>query len=504
MTAHHRRLAAGVLLASFEGLDVPDWMLRLIEDGLGGATLYGFNVTTFPELAALSRRLRSANDRLVVSLDEEGGDVTRLHYAVGSPYPGNAALGAVDDVVLTEQVYAAIGADLAGCGINLNFAPTVDVNAQPTNPVIGTRSFGAEPELVSRHAAAAVRGLQSAGVSACVKHFPGHGSTIEDSHLELPTVDGDLDVVRRRDLPPFAAAIEAGTRSVMTAHLLVPGLTERVPATHSHAAITGLLREELGFTGVIVSDALDMQGVRSGLTLPEVTIRALEAGVDLLCLGPTIGRGEIEAIIEGIAAAITEGRLDARRIEEAVERVGAMPVTAPVGKAAPAETRADGELGLVAARRALSVHGGPDPSHGPLVPREGTAAPLVVELDQPPGIAAGTVPWGLREALAAAMPAAEFVRVEDTTAHADLTLRMASGRPLVVVVRDAHRRIWQQRFVDAIGLERPDVVVVEMGLPIWRPTRYAAWLTSHGAARSSSTAVVEWLSGGLVASTPGG
>ena len=157
-------------------------MLAALAGGLAGVTVFGPNIDGAEQLGALIARLRAAADEPVIAIDEEGGDVTRIAHLTGSPYPGNAALGAVDDPALTRAVYQALGTDLAALGINLNLAPSVDVNTEAGNPVIGTRSFGADPVVVARHAAAAVAGLQSAGVAACAKHFPGHGSTSIDSH----------------------------------------------------------------------------------------------------------------------------------------------------------------------------------------------------------------------------------------------------------------------------------------------------------------------------------
>ena len=185
--------------------------------------------------------------------------MTRVAYAEGSPYPGNAALGVVDDVALTQDVYAAIGGDLARLGINIDLAPCADVLVPGGSAVVGTRSFGSDPNLVARHVTAAVAGLQGAGVAACAKHFPGHGSTAADSHLTLATVSGTLAELRARDLPPFVAAIAAGSVAVMPGHLRVPELTGDLPATFSPAAVIGLLRGELGFDGVVISDALEMQ-----------------------------------------------------------------------------------------------------------------------------------------------------------------------------------------------------------------------------------------------------
>ncbi len=252
---------------------------------MAGVTLFGPNVLDRQQLGRLTASLRSAVIEPVIAIDEEGGDVTRISHQTGSDYPGNAALGAVDDVELTRSVYAALGADLATLGINLDLAPAVDVNTAADNPVIGIRSFGDDPALVARHAAAAVAGLQAAGVAACAKHFPGHGSTTLDSHLVVPTVDAPLSVLRERDLPPFEAAIAAGVRAIMPSHLRVPELTGDLPASLSHRAQTDLLRGELGFTGVIVSDGLEMRAVSEPYGIPEAAVLAVIAGTDLLCLG---------------------------------------------------------------------------------------------------------------------------------------------------------------------------------------------------------------------------
>ena len=177
MSAELERLASSCILPGFEGPVVPDWVRRRLAEGLGGVVLYAWNVESRDQLRALTDDLRSERADLLIAIDEEGGDVTRLEAATGSSYPGNGALGVVDDVELTERVAAAIGAELAEVGVNLDFAPVADVNTNPQNPVIGIRSFGSDGDLVARHVAAFVRGLQSSGVAACAKHFPGHGDT---------------------------------------------------------------------------------------------------------------------------------------------------------------------------------------------------------------------------------------------------------------------------------------------------------------------------------------
>src|SRR5206468_5037354 len=191
-----------------------------------------------------------------------------------SSYPGNYALGVVDDVDLTERVAAAIGSDLAAVGIGLNLAPVAAGNTNPDNPITGIRAFGADPALVSRHVAAFVRGLQGAGVGACAKHFPGHGDTHQDSHLELPEVEWD-----ERALEPFRAAVEAGVRAIMTAHIVVRGVDE-VPATLSRRLLVEVLHGDLGFHGAVLTDALEMRALSATVGVEEAAVRSLGAGAD--------------------------------------------------------------------------------------------------------------------------------------------------------------------------------------------------------------------------------
>src|SRR6202042_3526003 len=292
---------------------------------------FGPNIAGPAQLADLTARLRSAAAEPLIAIDEEGGDVTRIGHLVGSRYPGNAALGAVDDVALTRAVYHALG-------INVDLAPSVDVNTAADNPVIGTRSFGADTDLVARHAAAAVTGLQAAGGAACAKHFPGHGSTRIDTHDTIATVDVSPQVLARRDLPPFAAAIAAGVRAVMPGHLRVPQLTGDLPASLSPAAQSGLLRGGLGFTGGIVSDALEMRAVSGPFGIAEAAVLAVAAGTDLLCFGRDQDRDTYLAVRDALAAAAASGRIPPRRLEDAAARVADLrawtAAAAPDGRAA--------------------------------------------------------------------------------------------------------------------------------------------------------------------------
>jgi len=481
-----RGLALRTLLPAFPGTHPPAWALRLVEQGLGGFALFGYNIVDGAQVASLTAALRSARPDVIVATDEEGGDVTRLCYAHGSPYPGNAALGVVDDVALTERIYHAIGSELASLGITLDMAPAVDVNTADDNPAIGTRSFGADAVRVAAHAAAAVVGLQSAGVAACAKHFPGHGATEMDSHHDLPVVDAPLDVLRERELPPFQAAIAAGVRAVMTAHIQVPVLTGDEPATFSSATLTALLRGEMGFTGAVVSDALEMQGASGPIGVPEAAVRALVAGNDLLCFGGELPKSaDVEAVVEATATAIVnavwERRLSAERLDAAAARNATLAGAAGIARGGGAP---DADLGLAAARRALRIEGAlPD----------AMANALVVQLEPPATIAVGEVPWGLSPHV----PGVETVRMLDASrgpAVAEAIVARAGARPVVVVSRDTHRHQWARALVERLSAEHPDVVLVEMGWPAaWRPYGARAYVATYGAARANARAAADLL-----------
>ncbi|MBP0461537.1 glycoside hydrolase family 3 protein, partial [Streptomyces montanisoli] len=319
------RDALAVLQPGFDGAEPPDWVLRRIGEGLESVAIFGRNVVSREQLARLTGRLRAERESLLVAVDEEGGDVTRVEVGEGSSFPGNYALGTVDDVDLTRSVAAELGRTLVACGIDHNWAPSADVNANPDNPVIGVRSFGADPKLVARHTAAYVEGLQSVGVAACTKHFPGHGDTAVDSHHAMPRIDVGLDTLATRDLLPFRAAIAAGTKSVMSAHILLPALDPDRPGTLSPRILTGLLREELGFDGVIVTDGIDMQAIDSAYGMAQGTVLAVAAGADAICVGggPS-DEGTVLRLRDALVAAVRGGELPEERLAEAAARVRAL------------------------------------------------------------------------------------------------------------------------------------------------------------------------------------
>ncbi|MFF1272193.1 glycoside hydrolase family 3 protein [Streptomyces marokkonensis] len=493
------RWAHSVLQPGFEGTTVPDWVRRRISEGLSSVVLFGRNINGPEQVAGLTTALHAENPGLVVAVDEEAGDVTRLEARTGASRPGNLALGTLDDIDVTEQVARDVGRELHGLGITLNYAPSADVNTNPLNPVIGVRSFGARPDVVSRHAAAWVRGLQSAGVAACAKHFPGHGDTVVDSHHGLPRVSAGAGTLALTALPPFIAAMDAGVRAVMTAHLLVPAYDDRWPATLSRPVVGDLLRGELGFTGLVVTDAVEMGAVADRYGMAGAAVRAVAAGADTVCVGGGHADEATTARLAGaLVRAVLDGHLPERRLAEAAGRVREFAEWAgTLRRTAPEPRCTSPGLGLAAARRAVHIHHKPDLDT--LFPLVGT--PHVVELapDTTLAIDPGT-PWGVAEPLRTLRPGTTSVRLgEPQLRDGDevldlLALRPADGRPLVVVVRDAARYGWMTRALARLVRRRPDACVVEMGVPVGaRPG--AVYLATYGATRVSGIAAAEVLVG---------
>ncbi|MBK3564677.1 glycoside hydrolase family 3 protein [Streptomyces sp. MBT62] len=493
------RDALTVLQPGFPGTTAPDWLLRRLGEGLASVGLFGRNIASPEQLSSLTAQLRAERDDVLVAIDEEGGDVTRLEVRTGSSFPGNHALGAVDDVDVTREVAYELGRRLAACGVNLNWAPSADVNSNPSNPVIGVRSFGADPELVARHTAAYVTGLQAAGVAACTKHFPGHGDTAVDSHHALPRIDAESSVLERRELRPFRAAIAAGTRAVMSAHILVPTLDPDHPATLSPHILTDLLRGRLGYDGLIVTDAIEMQAIAATYGIERGSVIAIAAGADALCVGGGLADDEtVRRLRDALVSAVRAGELPEERLAEAAERVRGLArwaatasasasVSASAEGVAPAADVTRVDIGLVAARRALAVTGAE--GFTPL-----TEPPYVALLTPVANIAVGDeTPWGVAAELARLLPGTETGNFAGEAAG-DAVLEAAGTRRIVVVVRDEHRHPWMVSALDTLLAARPDTVVVEMGIPQAAP-RGALHIATHGAARVCGQAAAEVIAG---------
>jgi beta-N-acetylhexosaminidase len=305
-----------LLFAGFEGTTLPEDLGALIEAGrIGGVVLFARNIESPDQLRALVDDLHArAPDEtpLTVSIDQEGGRVQRLR-APWTVWPPMRRLGERDRDDDIEAVARALGRELADLRIDLDFAPVCDVDTNPDNPVIGDRSFARDPEQVSRMVATFVRALQEEGVAACAKHFPGHGDTSVDSHLALPRIDHGLERLRATELQPFRAAIEAGVASVMTAHILLPALSPTLPATLSPEALA-ILREELGYAGLVFGDDFEMAAMADHFAPEESTRRAIEAGVDaiLVCKLADL-RARVLSALESAPDALLEPALGRMR-----------------------------------------------------------------------------------------------------------------------------------------------------------------------------------------------
>jgi beta-N-acetylhexosaminidase len=466
------------LMVSMPGTTISPDLAAWLERGLGGVILFGQNITGPEQLADLVAELRQHSPDLLIGVDEEGGDVSRLEHPGGSSYPGNLALGEVDDVALTARVAGSIADLVAAAGISIDFAPVADVNTNPLNPVIGPRAFGADPDLVARHTAAFVEGLQSRGIAACAKHFPGHGGTALDSHLDLPTVERTREQTAEIDLVPFRAAVAAGVKMVMTAHVVHPGWDDR-PATLSRTIMTDLLRGELGFDGVIITDGMRMAAIREGIGCTEGAVQALSAGVDLLCID--LEPGEQWQVREAIADAVDSGRLPAARVAEAARRVDALCGWTDPTPAGPA----DRAVGLEAARRALRVDTD--------LPVRRPLYVIDAGVRVRPGI--GVTSPGLLDVLTAIEPTVSGVRVTEPPSDLDAVIASADRATPIVAVRDAHRRPWQADLVRRVVDARPDCVVVGTGTAADADLAPGRYVGALGCGQVNLRAVAERLFG---------
>jgi beta-N-acetylhexosaminidase len=316
-----RRQIGQLAIAGFAGHAIPD-DLRLLarEFDLGGIILFARNVEAPEQVAEVSREAQSLARELPlwVSVDQEGGRVARLKTPF-TVWPAMATLGRSGDERLAERFARALAAELKAVGISLDYTPVLDIHTNPKNPVIGDRALAERAEDVARLGRAIITTLQSEGIAACGKHFPGHGDTSTDSHHELPLVEHPPDRLEAVELVPFRAAIEADVASIMTAHILIPALDEERPATLSSRIVDGLLKKAMGYGGLVLSDDLEMRAIGSRYGVPEATVAAIAAGCDavLMC-------GESQepqaAALEAVIRAAEDGVLPVKRVEDALAR----------------------------------------------------------------------------------------------------------------------------------------------------------------------------------------
>jgi len=467
-------LAGRVIVAGFPGdAASPETLAGLRDLGPGGIVLFERNVSSLAATRALVAAASAAAGGpfpALVCVDQEGGRVARLRFR-SFGVPAMLALGAADDVALAERAGAALADDLRAVGVNVDFAPVLDLALEPRSTVIGTRSLGDDAARTARLGAAVVRGLQSRGVAATAKHFPGHGATARDSHREVPVVAATEAELRGRELLPFAAALAAGVRAVMTAHVLVPELDARHPATLSPRILSGLLRGELGFDGVIFTDCLQMEAIANGIGTVAGGVAALAAGADALLVSHDLALAR--ALRDAIAAAVDSGELPLERLADAVRRIDALraelalfpaesePLDSDVGGDVNGHADRDAGVSLEIATRAIALIRG-----RPHLDRARPVTVVSFEGEVRDGVARTD---GERPSLSLALRQrnyrSESMRVPLEPQDSEIAmlvdvLRAQGPRALVVIARRAHLHAAQRRAIGAVLAAAPEAIVV--------------------------------------------
>ncbi|HYZ16937.1 MAG TPA: beta-N-acetylhexosaminidase [Candidatus Acidoferrum sp.] len=462
-------LARGVIAVGFDGALAAQAPLDAFAAFAPGAvTLFARNVGTTVELRELVAALRAlGRPAPLIAIDQEGGRVARIDEGVAQ-LPSAMAVGAAADPVLARELGTLLGRDLARLGIGVDFAPVADLALQPRSRVIATRAYGDRPEPVAALAAAFAQGLERGGVAAAVKHFPGHGSTAEDSHVALPLVEADAAALRARDLVPFARAIAQRACSiVMTAHVVVDAFDRERPATLSPAVLTALLRDELGFAGVIATDCLEMDAIARGVGTVEGALAALAAGADLLLISHHLELAHEAS--EAIAAAVATGRIPRRRLEDAHARVMALrerlassaPFAGPLDENAPLETA---RRAVTVVRPDVRLRAGKPVT---VISFEGT---IVDNAATSGARRAASAPPSLSAALRRRRWKSELMRVPLEPDADDVALLLEhiprlGDREFVVVTRDAHLYPAQRDAVARILHVAPEGVVISARAP---------------------------------------
>lgn len=366
-----RTLAAGVICTGFDGTQLDeDLERRLRALPLAGLILFARNITSLSQTRALTDRIRAIYGNPIVAIDQEGGRVARLRDGV-EELPAMLAVTAAGDTSLAERAGEQLGFDLRRAGVNIDYAPVLDLALFRMNTVIGARSFGDDPQHVARFGGAIARGLRAQGMIPTFKHFPGHGSTAVDSHLDLPVIDLDEMTLRERDLAPFAQLLP-DAEAIMTAHIVVRALDRDRPATISPRILTGVLRHEIGFKGVCFTDCMQMEAIAKGVGTAVGAVEALVAGADCVLISHSIDLAQES--IDRIVAAVETGYLSRARLQEAYDRITALRASLKPPLALDAKPLHPG-IGREIGRRAVTVLRGKahaDPSHSVVVSFEGT------------------------------------------------------------------------------------------------------------------------------------
>lgn len=500
---------AQMIFVGFKGHELPEKYAQAIEKlGLGGIILFTRNVQSPQQLKALTSAMQAAAARsrqglpLAISIDQEGGTVVRMDGPSGyTHFPGNMALGAADDETLTYRAARVMATEMRSVGINWNYAPVLDVNNNPLNPVIGVRSYGSSPALVAKHGVAAVRGYQAGGVAACGKHFPGHGDTNVDSHLALPVISHDRARLSAVELAPFKAAIEAGLDSIMTAHVFFPSLepAPNLPATLSQNVMTGLLRKDLGFDGVITTDCLEMKAIADNFTPVEVVQLAVDAGVDALLVSHT---WETQmAMYEALVDAVRGGRISEERVAESAHRIVRMKVARAMDKAMDAEigTPEHKAAALDVARKAVTLAWGAD--RLPLLGKVTLVLPRVIwfaQVEDSRTVLADML--GRLQQAGLEVDAIDCPLDMSTVDTAELIRRVGTGGTVVFGAVGAARNPRQAEVAGALADAGINVVVIARRMPydLKLFPKAVAGLAAYDDSPSMQQAVAEVLTGKLV------
>jgi len=477
-----KKIAGQLIMIRLTGTELDAASAHFIRaNSIRAVCLFRQNMVDHEQLARLTSDLRAVmGPQALIAIDQEGGAVARANW-VPAP-PAAMALGAAADADLARRVGAAVARAIKALGFNWNFAPVLDLNNNPRNPVIAERSFGADPQRATGLAMAWMAGSQSEGVACCVKHFPGHGDTHVDSHRDLPTVDKTLAELENFEFAPFRMAAGCAP-AMMTAHIVYPALDPQFPATMSHRILTGLLREQWQYKGVVITDSMDMHAIAHRYGAGQAAVQALAAGADMVtALGDAQAQQET---IDAIAAAIDSGALPMRAVDERLERLAQLAATYPCAPCAYGDDSADRALMAEAWQRGLSARGNPQR------PPAGAKLRLVVRQDVTgDGVSDAGVPAAAVAALLARSHEVETVTFADAETF-DWSALPDDGR-FVVLASTSRLRYGPQ----ARATWRPD-----LHLALWNPYQAldiaAPALMTYGFAAPALDAVHAWLGGSL-------
>lgn len=310
-------------MLGFPGRELSAELTLLLAGGLAGVAIYPRNFRDVAELSRLTRAIRQAAARpVLIGIDQEGG----TKFSLGEPFtpwPSPAELGRLGDPSIVEQLARAMARELRAAGVNLNFAPMLDLASNPNSPVTLGRSFGSDPRHVAQMGCAFLRGLQAEGVLACAKHFPGHGDAAVDPHLDLPRFEGTRERLMAQELVPFSSAIKSGVHTIMTAHILIPRIDSDSPASLSCELLQSILRKQLAFDGIVLADDLGMGAIARHYKIGESVVKTLQAGTDIamLCHDRTIVAPALEAAAEALSGAEQQGKPDASLTAQSRTRI---------------------------------------------------------------------------------------------------------------------------------------------------------------------------------------